>query len=347
MAERIALKDVSMTYRTDAGRPPTTTAAMTIANSGRTFSRVRGEMTVERQSEGRWRVVTRFPVKERGIIPGVTLKLGDDLKRRLPSGSYRLGADLFVNGRRAHMEKIVQFVGDPAATVAYDATLLLKPSAIDMKVVPGATRTTILSIENTSSDPVKIEMRARTPRGLLGVQMGDLVGTDLSAEPWTKIEPSSFTLRGNGHQNVRVVSTVPETGVTYPNYYADLVLDGKYADGQSAGETSSTIHLDNAAIKSVPDGAIERVSMSEGDNSKFIAQLRFANIGNVDFTPSADVSVLTAQGDIGRERRAVGRRRDAVAARATDLQWRVGLFRRGTGRLQPAATVKIAARTRR
>ena len=299
VAERIALKDVSMTYKTDAGTPPTTTAAMTIVNGGQTFSRVRGELTVERQNDKMWRVVTRLPVKERGIIPGVTLKLGDDLKRRLPSGTYRLGADLFVNGRRAaHLEKIVQFVGDPAATVAYDATLVLQPSAIDMKVVPGATRTTILSIENTGPDPVTIDMGARTPRGLLGVQMGNLVGTALSAEPWTKIEPSSFTLRGNGRQNVRVVSAVPMTGVSYPNYYADLVLDGKYADGQSAGETASTIHLDNAAIKSVPDGAIERVSMSEGDNSKFIAQLRFSNIGNVDFTPSADVSVLTAQGTL-------------------------------------------------
>ena len=138
-----------------------------------------------------------------------------------------------------------------------------------MKVVPGATRTTILSIENTSADPVKIDMQARTPRGLLGVQMGDLVGTALSAEPWTKIEPSSFTLRGNGRQNVRVVSTVPETGVTYPNYYADLVLDGKYADGQSAGETSSTIHLANAA-RSRPRWGYRYASLAEGDNSNFI-----------------------------------------------------------------------------
>ncbi len=258
---------------------------------------MRGELTIERQNGSKWRVVTRMPVKERGIIPGVTLSPSGDLKRRLPSGTYRLWANLFVDGRRvAPMEKTVQFAGDPSATVAYDATLLLQPGTIDMKVVPGATRTTVLNIENTSTDPVKIEMSSRTPRGLLGVQMGNLVGTALSAQPWMKIQPSSFTLRGNGRRNVRVVATVPKAGVDYPNYYADLVLDGTYLDGQSAGETYSTVHLDNAAIKSVPDGAIERMSIAEGDDSRFIAQLHFANIGNVAFEPSARVSVLSPQG---------------------------------------------------
>ena len=83
---------------------------MSIANSGQTFSRVRGDLTVERQNGGRWRVVTRVPVKERGIIPGVTLNLGGDLERRLPSGAYRLRADLFVDGRRvAPMQKTIEF----------------------------------------------------------------------------------------------------------------------------------------------------------------------------------------------------------------------------------------------
>jgi hypothetical protein len=295
--EHIGVTDVGMTYRTDTGGAPTTNAAMTVINSGQTYSRVRGELTVERQNGQQWRVVTRVPIKERGIIPGVTLKLGADLERRLPSGPYRLRGELFVDGRRVTpLEKIIQFQGDPRATVAYDATLLLRPSVVDMKVVPGATRTTILSIENTSASPVKIEMGSRTPHSLIGVQMGKIVGSQLSAEPWTRIEPSSFTLRPNGRQNVRVISSVPKDGVDHPNYYADLVLDGTYPDGQSAGETFSTVHLDNMEIKSTVAGAIERASLSQADNGNDILQIQFANIGDVDIMPTASVSVASSEG---------------------------------------------------
>lgn len=295
--EHVGVTDVSMIYAANQAGAPTTTAEMDITNSGQTFSSVRGNLTIERKNGEQWRVVTRLPIKGIGIIPGVTLKLGGDLQRRLPSGTYRLRADLFVDGRRvAPMRKVIEFKGDPKATVAYDATLVLRPSMVEMKVVPGATRTTILSIENTSASPVKIKMRSRTPRSLIGVEMGKVIGRDLSAEPWTKIEPSTFTLRPNGRENVRVVSSVPRKGVAYPNYYADLVLNGEYPDGQSAGETFSTVHLDNMALKSMAKGVIEHASLAEADDSNYVVQLRFGNIGNVDFKPTARISVVSSQG---------------------------------------------------
>lgn len=295
--QQVALSDVSMAFQSDPGLQPTTIADMVVSNKGQTYSRVRGELTIESQSGKQWRVVTRVPVYEKGIIPGVTLKLGGDLERRLPSGTYRLRADLFVDGRRVSpLERVIQFVGDPKATVAFDSTLVLKPGSIDLKVAPGATRTAVLAVENASDDPVKIEMSSRTPRGLVGVQMGDVVGAALSAEPWTKIEPSSFTLRPGGRQNVRVFSSVPADGVTYPNYYADLVLAGTYADGQSAGETVSTIHLANAELKSTPQGQIEKLSLAEGDDSKFVVQLVFDNIGDVDFVPQATAILAAPSG---------------------------------------------------
>ncbi len=176
--------DVSMTYRADTGKTPTTTAAMSITNSGQTFSRVRGELTVERQDGASGALLRTWLSRSAASSPGVTLKLGGDLKRRLPSGTYRLRAEpVRRRSPRRALEKIVQFTGDPTATVAYDATLVLQPGTVDMKVVPGATRTTDSQHREHQRRSVRIAMDSRTPRGLLGVQMGDLVGAALSASP--------------------------------------------------------------------------------------------------------------------------------------------------------------------
>lgn len=340
--EHVAVNDVSMTYRADTGGAPTTTAAMSVTNSGQTFSRVRGKLTIERKDGDQWRVVTRLPIEERGIIPGVTLKVGGDLSRRLPSGAYRLRADLFVDGRRVTpMQKVIQFKGDPKATIAYDATLLLRPAMVDMKVIPGATRTTILTIENTTASPVRIRMSSRTPRGLIGVQLGKIVGEDLSAQPWTTIQPSSFTIWPKGRENVRVMSSVPSTGVSYPNYYADLVLDGTYPDGQSAGETHSTIHLDNAARKSLPDGVIEHASLAEGGSSRYIAELRFANTGNVDFKPSARVSVVSAQGGLMASKELSGEDKTLLPLGQRTFSGEIDLSKLTAGQYKLVASVAI------
>lgn len=298
--QKVSLSDVSIKYgATSADGPPTTTAYLGVANAGLTFSRVKGEIAVEARSGAQWRTITTAKFDERGVIPGVTLKLGSDLERRLPSGSYRLRASLFVDGRRVvPLTKVVELEGDPGAKVAYDSTLLMKPLSIDMKVVPGATRTSTLQIENTSADPVLIEVSAHTPVGLMGVQMGTTLGVDLSAEPWTKIVPSKFTLRPYGRQNVRVVADVPATDVSHANYYADLILVGKYADGQSAGETLSRIQLVNASLKSTIDGQIEKLSASQGEGSKVEIYADFVNTGDVDVLPTAKVAVVSPEGGV-------------------------------------------------
>ena len=84
------------------------------------------------------------------------------------------------------------------------------------------------------------------------------------------------------------MSAVPKEGVDYPHYYADLVLSGSYADGQSAGETRSTIHLSQASVESKQDGVVEQISLAESDQpSKYIVDMRFANVGNIHLEPHA------------------------------------------------------------
>src|SRR4029078_13632569 len=128
-------------------------------NEGRTFSRVRGTLRVDRENKGVWRPVTRVDVSERGVIPGATLELGDDLHRSLPSGKYRLHGELYVDGRRVSpVEKEIDFTGAPDADeVAYDTALLLTPPLVTMDVVPGASRITTLKIENPGETPVNLK----------------------------------------------------------------------------------------------------------------------------------------------------------------------------------------------
>jgi hypothetical protein len=155
----------------------------------------------------------------------------------------------------------------------------------------------MLRVENPGQDPVTVTAAIGTPRGLIGVQAGDLVGIDLSAEPWTVIQPAKFTLRPGGRQNVRVVSRVPRDELTHPNYYAELVLSGSYADGQSAGEMRSTVHLAHSGAESKPLGVVQRISLSQSETAgRYIVDVSFANVGNVHLKPSARVFLLSAQG---------------------------------------------------
>lgn len=293
----IKLDDVVMTFENAEGRDPTTTAHLTIHSAGETFSHVKGALRVERRSGDNWRTVTTFEVGERPIIPGVTLDLGQDLERRLPSGEYRLQGDVTVDGRRLPpLRKEIVFVGDPDIdSVAYDTELRLTPDMVRMDAVPGATRTTILNIENPGENPVTVEIGPGTPRGLIGVRMGDLIGAELSAEQWTTVRPESFTIRGGGRQNVRVISKLPAEAGEHANYYADLNLSGRYSDGQSAGQQTSVIQLQNKRVETEVSGTIEQLALAQGDGNTYAVQVRLLNTGNTHVEPLGRVYMRTPQ----------------------------------------------------
>ncbi len=298
---QVSISNVEMRYTsTDGNGPKSTYVMLGITNEGRTFPRIRGTVQVEVWSNGRWRHVTRVEYRELGIMPGVRLSLPEDLQRRLPSGKYRLRADLRVDGRRTPpLTRELAFEGDPEADLlAYDQVLTLSPEMLTLDVAPGATRTNIVSITNPSDEAISVSAAALTPQGLQGVAMGDVVGETLSAAPWLQIRPSEFTLRPNGRQNVRVISRIPREGVKHGHYYALLQLETWYQDGQSAGETTSKAHLVNAAVSSSPAGTIERVLLSEVDAEagEYAVSGRFINVGNVHLKPAVRAQVLDPRG---------------------------------------------------
>ena len=297
--QKIELNDLGLTFRKPGEKIlPGTIASFGVVNEGRTYSRIKGSVKVMYFSKDKWRPVSTVDVKEIGIIPGVTLKLGTDLQRRLPSGKYKLTGQLYVDGRRVKpLEKEIDFVGDPAVTkLAVDTALILDPPTLSIPSAPGSTRTTTIKVENASDDPVEINASSVIPPSLRGVAMGELKGDELSCAGWISVSPEKFTLRAGGKQNVRVIATMPKTDKPQANYYGLLTLKAAYPDGQSAGETSTLVCVSDKKAESKPSAEPVKVTVAAGEGSQYIVQARFANTGNVDYTPICSASVLSPQG---------------------------------------------------
>lgn len=297
--QSVALDDVLLAEADKPTEEIGPKASLRIVNNGKTFSRVRGTLQIDRLDQGLWRKVTTVDVPDRGIIPAATLELGSSIQRLLPAGDYKLRGELYVDGRRVRpLEKQIAFAGSPdAVNVAYDTPLLLTPEVVDVTVAAGGTRTTTLRVENPGTDRIDVTMGATTPRSLMAVEMGEVRGADFSAEAWTQVRPSQFTIMPGRSQNVRVITGLPREGAPYPHYYADLTLSGTYKDGQSAGTTSSTVHLANPSIESTVSGRIEQLQLSESDEpGVYVVQANVVNTGNVDVVPRVRTLLLNPPG---------------------------------------------------
>lgn len=128
-------------------RLATTVISVEVNNTGETYGRLGGMVTILRQAGTHWQRVADVEIPERGIIPGATLILARDLKRRLPSGRYKLPSSLRVAGRaRAPRTKEIEFQGDPTVTtVAADVPLMLEPEMVIIEAVPGSSRSRMLT----------------------------------------------------------------------------------------------------------------------------------------------------------------------------------------------------------
>lgn len=297
--QKIQLNDVGMEFIEQSEKQPATTLlSMGIANQGRTYSRIKGTARVMRYWEGHWGNVTTAEFKELGILPGVKLNLRSDLARRLPSGRYKLTGTLYVDGRRIRpLEKEIEFVGDPSVTkLAVDTPLIIEPPMLSVTCAPGANRAAVIKVENASEDPVIIEAVAAIPPVLRGVALGDLKGEDLSCAEWVKVMPEKFTLRGAGRQNIGVIIKMPKAESIHPNYYGLLSLRATYPDGQSAGQTTTLICVQNKMVKAKPAAQVMKLTLAADEPSKYIVHAKFGNIGNVHFTPQCKAAITTAIG---------------------------------------------------
>jgi len=297
--QRIELAGASMQFLEQSEKNPATTLVlMDIVNKGGTYSRLKGNINVMRQAGEHWQRVSQAEFREVGIIPGVELNLKSDLKRRLPSGEYKLRGTVYVDGRRIKpLVKEIGFVGDPTVRkVAADTSLILEPSTLSIKAVPGGTRTTAIKIQNPSEEAVNVSVDVELPESLRAVALGELKGEDLSCARWIEVIPDSFTVRPGRHRSIRIVAKLPKSEEIYPNHYATLNFHATYTDGQSAGKNTSLILLENAKIKAKPAAQIMKASLAAEEGSRYIIRTRCANVGNVHFNPKCNATVTKPDG---------------------------------------------------
>ncbi|MBA7475851.1 hypothetical protein ES707_11225 [subsurface metagenome] len=297
--QKIELADASMQFLEQSQKNSATTlVSMNIVNKGGTYSRLKGNVNVMWQVGEHWQRVTSAEFREVGIIPGVKLNLESDLKRRLPSGKYELKGTVYVDGRRIRpLVKEIEFVGDPTVTkVAADTPLILEPSTLSIKAIPGSTRTSAIKVRNLSEEAVNVSVDVEVPEPLGNVALGELKGEDLSCAEWIKVIPDSFTVRPGRHRSIRVIARLPKNEKMYAKYYATLVLRAAYTDGQSAGKNTSLILLQNAKIEAKAAAQIMKVSLAAEEGSRYIVRAKSANVGDVHFTPECKAIVTKPDG---------------------------------------------------
>lgn len=298
--QNVRLSDVFMENLPDErGRIRSTAGVVEVVNEGRSFSRITGTVQIDRRVGETWRRITRYELSERAIIPGFELSLERDIDRRLPPGRYRVRADLTVDGRRvAPLQRDFDFAGDPSIDqAAYDTELALDPPMLALESLPGGTRTNIVAITNPSERPVEVSIAALTPPALRGVAMGGLRGDALSVAAATSIVPGRFTIGPRQQRNVRILSRMPEDGHDIAHYYADIVLNGTYPDGQSAGETRTALRLRRQDVEERVAVGFERVALVADEAGEgHVVTVRLGNLGNTHVEPEISAMLISADG---------------------------------------------------
>lgn len=306
--QNVAFEDIKMIYDDNPEQGEATTyIELAVANKGRTYSRIFSQVVVERLSEdsGQWYPVSRFEMEEKNIIPGVSVELNRNLERRLPSGEYRLNAQLNVDGRRVRpIDKVITFSGDPSVdALSFDTRLLLESELVSMDIVPGATRTSSFAIENPGNEPVEVSVAAELPDDLRGVALGELRGDRYSAVPWLEVQPQEFVIRPKASRNLRVISRFDDDAAGMANYYANISFKPRKLDGQGLDEVASMLHLTNRGIETNAEGAIDRLLILEGTtDGEYVVQARFVNTGNVHLELNSGLELVDGRSVVKSER---------------------------------------------
>jgi hypothetical protein len=301
MRHKVEGTDVGMELVEAYGdNPATTLLSLDIENKGGTYSRLTSMARVWAFSDGHWHVITTTGFQDTSIIPGAKLKLKTNVNKSLPTGHYRVAGVLYVDGRRTkRVQKEIDYVGEEKVTkVAADAPVDLFPIDVAVESVPGATRTTTLTVYNASDETVNVQTALGLPRYLQLASFADVKGKDLDCSEWIKVTPDTFTLRGEGgKQSIRIVTTMPTPAAAHPCYYSLLALWASYPDGQKAGVTTTNICVQNKNVAVEPEATAMKLTIHDLDMSKYLVVARFGNFKTIHFTPiKCRAAVTSAEG---------------------------------------------------
>jgi hypothetical protein len=299
--ERIAPVDASMRFHPkDKDHPATTHVVLSVCNSGETFGRVHGRMTVFAMVKNAWRQVLQTDVGENvALLPGYTINIAQDIRRSLPPGKYKLQAYLTLAGRyKGRVERIVDFAGDPnVKSLIEDAALTFTPDNLEIRSTPNAMRSAVVTVTNNGVDVANVRCGLMMPKELDGVTMGTVKGTDLSCTKWATVEPREFTLQPGRRKAVRIILNHPEEETVTPNYYANLLFVATNNEGQGTGDWRVPVWVRNGRLPSTPRAQGVTIEIDELDTNKYTVTAKYANVGNIHLEPTATAGVTTFAGD--------------------------------------------------
>jgi hypothetical protein len=289
--------------------------SMGIENTGRTYNRLVGIARIWGQMGGHWRKVMDAEFGERGIIPGVTLNLKEEVDRALPSGTYKIQGVLYVDGRRSKtISKVIEYGGDKRLAdlsskshIGVETALDLDPRELTIETFPGATRGQPLKVINASEETVEVDVELAVPDEMRFAAVTDgqgrtLRGDQMSCVEWLDVRPRQFTLRGHTSRNLRITARMPDAEDVFPNYYAAIRMRARYPDGQTAGSVPGRIYVENRKLQSEPHILGTLLSMGEASPGRYFVTAHYTNTGNAHVFPRVRaVLTMVSSGTLAKQ----------------------------------------------
>lgn len=265
----------------EGSNPGGVTVGALVLNNGQTLNRTSGNLSLYAKVGTQWVRVSSAESSTKRILPGGAVYVTAPIPKKIPSGTYRVDADISIEGRRLpKYSQEIQIEGDKnVGSITPDASLIPTPEILEVDGAPGSTRAMTVSLRNPTESPIDVRLSVMTPPLLQGVALGSITGQDYSAADWTTVAPETITIAPNQERKVQVLVKVPD-GANLPFYYASIMA-AISRGGEPAG-TASVLAI--AANKGAPTLAsikeAAKVSVSKGEGDSYLLAASFANHGN-------------------------------------------------------------------
>ncbi|HWD39034.1 MAG TPA: hypothetical protein VG944_09320 [Fimbriimonas sp.] len=278
-------------------QPNSVSMGVMVHNQGQGLIRVTGKLSLYGLVGTQWLRVTSADAVPRRILPGASVFVTASAPKRIPSGHYRVEADLKTDSQNLkHFSEEMDVQGDASvAAITPDATLVAEPSPVEVEGQAGALRSITVGLRNAGDDPITVNLSAGIPPELQGVAIGDFKGDALSAGDWTTVSPSTLTIAAHQVRNVRVTVACPDSA-TRPYYYS-LLSAQISKNGEPAGASKILVvtHTkgQTASLSMLPSSPI---SLSREAGGAYSLLAAFANNGEMHLMPHASFSITDTAG---------------------------------------------------
>ena len=312
LPKRISLVDAGLEYvPANETAPDTTLVTVGIKNVGATYGQIVGVAQLTQILEdNKTRLVKKNVIFDPvGIIPGSRLKLAEDIYKNLPTGTYRIKASLYVDGRLSKsIKRVVNYVGPGGSggLARKAAAIRLDPPQVEMEVSPGGAGSVVVTVFNDADEPVTIKSYSLVPRALANRALGTGEKLDdLSCAEWLSITPSEFIVRGFSKRNMRLFLRMPDRlglpqwGYDPGAYYANLRLYGFYGDDALAGVIDAHVCVKDKTVRATANVAKIALKIEGTGDSKFDVVATFRNQSLIYVEPTCMVALYLLDGSVG------------------------------------------------